>query len=413
MKYFKNVEAATIYHVSEKAVRNWIAATRSGKLDLELHEKNGKYYLANTTKNQTVIRQLVERGQKYKNGRSVVTVSPKADFYKLYGPEQIFDILSNLDIHREIPLQYSYFVSGAKHWDSYAQRLFDEREANTLKATIQLLGSCFTYLETILDSCAGVNVIDLGVGNALPVRELLSRLTEKKLLRRYIGVDISEEMLKIANHNVSSWFGDKFNHEWYLKDLNYDHFAHVVAEDAFNNDGKRVINIVLLLGGTLSNMPSPSRVLRLINDSMNKNDIFIHTLKLDSVNSRRYFNFNVRNDMKKLDPIFRTVIDALDISELHYEVEQLFDEKKKMRFMRIKLDQDLNLEFKIGETLKNIQLKKGEQITVGRVRHQSALDVVNELESNGFDLLQATKTPDQEYLLTISKVKTDLPDSSI
>src|SRR5882672_7673688 len=109
MKYYKNTELATIYHVSEKSVRNWIESTQGGKLDLELHKENDRYYIANTTKNLDIIQDMVEERKKFTNGRAHKTVSPKPEFYKLYNEKQIIDIMTNIDTHREIPLQYGYF----------------------------------------------------------------------------------------------------------------------------------------------------------------------------------------------------------------------------------------------------------------------------------------------------------------
>ena len=69
LKYFKNTELAKIYNVSEKSVRNWIQAARSGKLDLQLYEHNGRLAIANITKNTETIKKLAENGKKYKNSR--------------------------------------------------------------------------------------------------------------------------------------------------------------------------------------------------------------------------------------------------------------------------------------------------------------------------------------------------------
>ena len=65
MKYFKNTELAKLYNVSEKSVRNWIEATKKGKLQLQLYEGGSKAYIANTTKNTLMLEDLVEKGKKY------------------------------------------------------------------------------------------------------------------------------------------------------------------------------------------------------------------------------------------------------------------------------------------------------------------------------------------------------------
>jgi transposase len=63
VKYFKNTELASLYKISEKSVRNWIAAVQEGKIDLQLYDKNNKSFIANTSKNIAVIEELVEKGQ--------------------------------------------------------------------------------------------------------------------------------------------------------------------------------------------------------------------------------------------------------------------------------------------------------------------------------------------------------------
>lgn len=411
MKYFKNVEAARIYHVSEKSIRNWIEAAKNGKLELDLYEQNGKHYLSNTTRNQEVIGDLVKRGQKYKNSRGQKVIRPLPEFYTLYSPEQIFDILSNLDIRREIPVQYAYFRKGADYWDRYAQRLLSERTPNTLTATIALLRSNMTHIDRLLTDSAQVNVIDLGVGNALPVRGLLEHLASKHILQRYIGIDDSEEMLKIADRNIAEWFNNSIKFEKYIKDINYDRFSHLIAEEAFSNGISKATNLVLLFGDTLSNMQIPSRVLQLINDSMGRNDFLLYTLKLDSPTARRYFTISDQPGNQKLDKVFiGNAIALLGITDDLYETEYTFDKEQRSRFIRIIFKVDVIIEFDMGGIKRNISLNKGERITVLRIRHKNTLNVINEFDTAGFDLLHASKTPDQEYLFAIFKVKTETPN---
>jgi len=408
MKYFKNTEAASIYKVSEKSVRNWIVAAQSGKLDLELYQHGEKFYIANTVNNDVAIKALVARGQKYKNSRGRITVKPDRKFYSVYNPRQIFDILSSLDIHREIPLQYTYVEEGAEHWDLYTKRLEQEKKTNTLNATIELLKDSSAHLDLLLDGVKRVNVIDLGTGNALPVKAFLQELKNRDILSRYIGLDISEEMLKIASKNLNEWFGDDIVYETHLKDINYNHFEHLIAEDAFTSEEEKTSNIVLLLGGTLSNMRTPTRVLQLVNDSMGRNDLIMYSLKLDSENSRRYFNLDAMRQSSKLNPQLGYVLNLLNIPEDSYDAEYIFDKDRRARFVYVVMNTDVSIEFEIGTVTRLITLKKGEKVGLWRARHQTTLEVFQEFENAGFDLLHASKTPDQEYLFTISKVKNEI-----
>src|SRR5688572_442021 len=134
MKYFKNTELAKLYHVSEKSVRNWIESAETGKLDLQLFEKDDRKFIANISKNTLLIEKLVEKGKKFKNSRGFKNITPTEKFYKMFSDKQIFDIVANLTIHHEMPLRYTYVDGGASFWDTYAQRLSEEETPNLLRS---------------------------------------------------------------------------------------------------------------------------------------------------------------------------------------------------------------------------------------------------------------------------------------
>ncbi len=85
-----------------------------------------------------------------------------------------------------------------------------------------------------------------------------------------------------------SWFGDSIKFEGYEYDINYDRFSKLLANEYMRGDAENTINLVLLLGGTLSNMRYPDNGYRMIHDSMGINDILIHTSKLDTETTRKY-----------------------------------------------------------------------------------------------------------------------------
>ncbi|HSD56179.1 MAG TPA: L-histidine N(alpha)-methyltransferase, partial [Candidatus Saccharimonadales bacterium] len=289
MKYFKNTELAKIYNVSEKSVRNWIQAAEEKKLDLRLYEHNSKKYIANTARNTSIIEELVVRGKKYKNSRSYKMVKPLPKFYKLYSAKQVIDIISNLDIYRESPVQYTYFNSGATRWDDYTRHLLEEDESNALTNTVNLLSINQTYIDELVEDYEHVNIIDLGVGNALPVRALVDHFHKTRKLKRYIGIDISQELLGIAEQNIKEWFNGEVNFEGHIRDIVYDRFDDLLVSDSFGAEAGSTVNLVLFLGGTLANFREPSHALSTIHDSMGKNDLLFFTKKLDTQKSRRFF----------------------------------------------------------------------------------------------------------------------------
>lgn len=406
MKYFKNTELAKLYKISEKSVRNWIDAARQGKLDLELIEQDDKAHIANTSKNTFLIEMLVENGKKYKNGRGFKYIKPTTTFYQLYDAKQVLDIISNIDIHREIPYQYTYFDGGAKHWDLYTQRLLQENSSNYLKDIVELVDSNIRSFERIIPKDAKINIIDLGVGNCLPVRNLLQYFVDKNRLKRYIGIDISKDMLNIAERNVNEWFGEKLKFEGYVRDINYDRFNDLLSIDSFDTTQGPTVNLVIFFGGTIANLRDPEYVLRVINDSMGKGDLLIFCLKLDSEKSRRYFDFTTISGGPA--NIFRgkDLLDILNIDESAYDVEQFFDKTACMRKTQVKLKIALSLEFQVNNRSKTIELNKGDTLLLWRARHQSVVDTINQFDKSDFELLQTSRSTDEEHLLTVSRIKT-------
>lgn len=407
MLYFKKAELAEAHHISEKTVTNWIREAKDGKLALELHEEHGRAWIANTTSNIALISELVEGRKKFRNSRGIKVISPKPEFYQLYNQQQIFDITSNLDIRHEIPFQYGYFDGGADYWDKYAKRLASENVPNFLTSTIKQLHTNQGYIDDLVSKYKRVNIIDIGVGNTMPVKELLRHLLDQGKLGRYIAMDISASMLKIAKRNIQDWFGSKVSFEGYEADINYDRFTELLAEDAIGKNAKDTVNIVIALGGTFANLRSPDGAFKIIHDSMNRNDLLVYNLKLDSEAARRYFDFGIGKKLPPLDAKAKMIIDLLNIDESFYDVEMGFDEQQRERYIRIRLKVALTIKFAFEKGERLIEFNKNDTILLWRYWHQSVQEVTEQLDRNDFDILQTSQTEDKDYLLTISRVKCD------
>jgi len=400
MKYFKNTELASLYKISEKSVRNWIESAEAGKIDLELYEVKGKFFVANTAKNEHLIAELVQKGKKYKNTRGARKLTPKSVFYELYNHKQILDIISNLTIHHETPLQYTYVDGGAEDWDKYARRLVTEETPNMLTSSINLIRLTADSVDELLADYEKINVVDLGPGNGLPVRPTLERLLKQGRLNRYIPVDISQDMLTILERNIKEWFGDSVKVEPHIRDISYERFNDFSASD-FGD--KKTANLVFLLGGTLANFRSPEQVLQVINNSLGLNDVFINSGYLVTPKTRRYFDYYTAN--RKVPVQDGIILDFLNIDESLYDVEQVFNEDKRARSISIRPKVDLSIEFTLKNGVRSVELRKNEPILIWRHWHRGITEVVNLFDQNDFDVMQATKSADGQYLLTISKIK--------
>lgn len=400
MKYYKNTELARLYKVSEKAVRNWVEAAAAGRLDLRLHDENGKRYIANSAKNHEIVEDLVSRGRKYKNSRGHKVVEPSRRFYEIYNSKQIVDIITNLDVYRESPLQYSYFNSGAKRWDTYTRKLLKEDASNALSNTVGLLDTNMQYLDQLVEDYTAVNIVDIGVGNALPVRNIITHFRDRGLLKRYIGIDISPEMLAIAEKNIRKWVDGDVRVEMHTRDIVNDRFDDLLVADSFDEDHGSTINIVLFVGGTLPNFRQPSRTLSTIHDSLGKNDLLLYTKKLDNPKSRRFFDVSAPGN-QEID----LVLGLLNIDKSLYSLEQFFDESKRAREVYAKLNVAVSIEFELDGHKKMVDLSKDDSILLWRAQHQHFVEIIDQFDRADFDLMQATRSKDKTYALTISRIK--------
>jgi SAM-dependent methyltransferase len=405
MHYFKHSELVTKYHVSLKTVHNWIDSAKQGKVELQLHEQNGRTYIANNPSNLAALVELSEKGKKYRNTLHHKVVTPIPRFYELFNPRQILDIIHNLSIHHEIPLKYSYFDGGATNWDKWVQKLVEEDSPSTPKSTANLLRDNSDRIDQLLEGHSKVNVIDIGVGNAMPARGLLAHFVERGVLNRYIAIDISEEMLRIAERNIKEWFGDKVKFEGHVRDISYERFDDLLVEDRLGNDSDEVANLALLLGATPVNFHSPVDILRTIYGSMSQEDLLIYTLKPDTGASRNFFGTSAKPGSGNLASTHSMALELLSVDKSLYELEMGYSEQQRMRYIRVKLMTALSIEFVFDHGKRYVHFEKGDTVLLWRARHQTPLEIISEFENVGFSLIQASLTKDREYLMTISGVE--------
>lgn len=405
MQYFKNVELANLYPVSEGAVRKWITSAKEGKLDLQIHESEGTPHIANTNSNIKIIEELVEKGKKYKNGRGKKKVTPKPEFYDIFDKRRIVDIINNIQTFSEIPLAYSYFNGGAEYWDKYVQKLSQEEGINNaLTSTISLLDSNTKNIDKIFDKYSQINVIDLGSGNGLPIKQFLANLLEKNKLGRYVAVDSSKNMLDILERNTDEWFRGKVKTEKVIRDFSSEKFDDLLIKENLRDDSEEILNVILVLGGTLANFKNIDDSLRIIRSSISSKDLLIATRKLDTEDSRRFFDFNPEEALQHLSPRHKLVPYLLGIEEGFYKVTQEFDKAKKIRSIKIKLKVDLEIDFKTSVGRRKIELYKNKEILLWRAWHQDYTEIINQYHSNNFSTLLAARTVDEKYILTVCKV---------
>lgn len=396
MHYYKSAELAKLYNVSRRTVTNWVKQTQEGKLDLELAEENGESYIIKSSLNQAQLDRIVSERQKYLNHRSRKYISPKQEFYEIYNDQQILDIIQNLTLYKELPLQYTYFSRGAEIWNNFRSRPEGRFDTN------DLIEGSVSYLNTALKDFDKVNVIDIGVGNGMAAYGILAHLKESGKLNKYIGIDISKDMLATATKNIQDWFSNEVPVEGHVRDISHQLFGDIIAEPIDPQaETQRTINVVLLFGGSISNFKDPGDILRIISRSMGSEDLFMCHFKLatEAVKNRLSFIEYYQKQSEYL-------LDLMGIDESFYEREIGTDETK--RFGRIRLNRTVKIDFILPKGRWSVNIKKNETILTYRATLNDQFKTPRHLfNDNGLNPLLVTKTLNNAGMLILANLKTE------
>lgn len=340
------------------------------------------------------------------------TVHPKQEFYDLYNKTQILDIINSLSIRGEIPRQYGYLGKGARMWEEWTHYMSRQTVTNNLTGAIELI---HTNMDKIDDLLKGrrVNIIDLGIGTAHPIKELLGHLLDRGSLNRYIAIDISPSMISIAKNNIESWFDGKVPFEGYVRDMTKETFDDLLVDDMLSKNSTQIINLILILGATPTNFYSFGDAFRTVYKSVSPDDILLYTDSVYTKNHRQHFDFDrrvigssIQPKANKLQPVHRYAVDLLDIDESFYEVEVGFDPIQRHKYVRIRLTRSITIEFEIDKHRRAVNLEKGDAILLLRVWNKTSQEIITEFEELGFTLLHSSLTQDRRFFMSISGIET-------
>lgn len=408
MKYFKNSELTRIYNVSDKAVRNWILLATQQKINLKLYVKDTRVFIADTVNNRQIIEQLVVKGRKYRNNRSHRNIIPQPEFYELFTPSQVAEIINNLEQDHELLWKYMYFGEGGSYWNDYLNKLFAAGKGNLLTNTIHALQMNYSYLDSILAQYQNVNIINTCVGNFLNAKDLVRHVYDSGKLRRLVGIDISPTMLDISEKHVEQWFNGELILEKYIRDLDFEPIHDILTKDSYKNDASSTINLVLFLAGPIKNFKNTDRVLQTFRSSLGKDDLLLTTFKRDTLQAREFFDFNIESDKKLFNIHDTLLLHLLNIDESFFEVEQLFDPVERLRRFQVRLKIDLSIQFKLGNFQKTVHLTKGDVLLLVRVWHFSDDMMIRHFHQNRFKLQLVATSLDDELMLLATRIRSSL-----
>jgi uncharacterized SAM-dependent methyltransferase len=288
----------------------------------------------------------------------------------------------------EIPLKFAYLGEGAWNWDRIAKERSAGEGINSAE-TILLTKRVEDFLATI-KSEKGVNVIDIGCGNATPVFPILNKLKENKIKFTYAPLDISQKMLDIAVSTVSKKFpGTECTP--ILMDFELGQFSDVMYDlkkNGFNN-------LMLFLGSTLGNHSDMNRVLSNFRDSMTSREYLILGVELTNLAKvSRLFPHYENEGIEKLITFIATEI---GIPRKAYKVEISWNIRHSQIEGRAIFNQDVKVEI----AQEKFTIYKNENILLLRSIKFTESSIAKLLSDVGFRTELLTTAEDRGFLLSM------------
>lgn len=399
MNVFKNTEIAREYNVSDPTVMNWIQAAIEGKNNLQLTKVKEKFKIIVNEHNQAELLRLSKISFTYRNKIQKSTVAVNPELYKILNESQIIELINELKTNKQIPLKFSYLNEGADLWDKYVDEnlkngIYVEADIND-----QLVSQSYAFLMAKIAGFKKVNVIDLGSGNAYPLKNLLLEFNQKNILNKYIAVDISLDLAKIAEKNVKSW----------LPNLSAGTFIHDferydISDTLFENKLKdNVVNLIFLFGGTYGNLEDRGKFLRLLRHSLDDEDLLIISDKI--TNKKALSSFGHLTDYLKSITWLPELL-GIDVDKC--QINQKYESKIESRAMFLRVDKDYEIEFKIKGSIKKVEIFEGEEIRLWKHHMSTLSEVLLELNDADLNLIHSTTTPNLSHLLFVCEPKKEV-----
>ncbi|MDF5720156.1 MAG: L-histidine N(alpha)-methyltransferase [Rhizonema sp. PD37] len=307
---------------------------------------------------------------------------PSSEFYSIFSQEEVLGIIHALEVRREIPLKYSYKGRGAKIWDNFYQKYIVPRWYRTSNIEIDLLKNNFEYINSNVQNCQKVKIIDVGAGNSYPVKEFVRRLNKLGKIHQYIALDISEELLTLSQTNFKKWFP---HIEFVSSTIDIENSS---MPEVFSKNTENTVNIILHLGVTIGNHQNRSEVLKNFRDSMGKNDILVFTIETGSNSD---WDGKVRGGCKyHAEQVYGWIKNNIGIRSEDCELVRKYDLVTDSIVANLKIRQSYTINFSRMGIDKNIDISKGEEITVWRHHKYEIPELVQEIESCGLQLVHSS-----------------------
>ncbi len=288
----------------------------------------------------------------------------------------------------EIPLKFAYLGEGAKIWDRIARERSGGEGINSAEGAL-LQKRVDDFLST-LKPASGINIIDIGCGNGLPVLPILKQLTSNGVPFTYVPLDISKEMMDMAIETVKARF-PSIAYRPVQMDFELGQFSDVM----YDLKDRMPINLLLFLGSTLGNHSDLNRVLSNFRDSMTSKDFLILGVEMTNLAKVQMLFPHYENEGVKA--LATQSFSYLGVPRDAYEYEVLWNEKYSQIECRAVLTREVLINFS-GE---KFLLQQNENLLLIRSIKFTEHSITKLLSDVGFRTELLTTPADRGYLLTM------------
>jgi uncharacterized SAM-dependent methyltransferase len=307
----------------------------------------------------------------------------------MFAKKQQYELITSIKGRGEIPLKFAYLGEGAKNWDLIAkQRRSKTKGINSIEAG--LLKKKINNFISSFPNCKKLNIIDIGCGNGEPIMPILDVLTKQDIQIRYVPIDISLDMLSLAEKFVKKNY-PKVETKSIQLDFEMGNFSDIMFELKENGYS----NLLLFLGSTLGNHSDRQRVLTNFRDSMSSDDFFI--LGVELTNFSKINRILPHYNGKLPEEFLYFIPDYIGINRKNTEYDVSWNDKLNQVEMKTILKKDSKI--RIGT--EQFILKKEEQILLSRSIKFTEWTITKLLSDIGFRTELLTTTSDRGYLFSM------------
>ncbi|WP_072620144.1 L-histidine N(alpha)-methyltransferase [Spirulina major] len=180
------------------------------------------------------------------------------EFYRVFSPAQVREIIAHLKRDRAIPFKFFYQGKLVEAWEALNVQQ-DQAPISSAKTDEAFLKRVCIHLFQTETGCDRWNLIDIGAGNPQLVRKLVGTFLENHCLNTYVALDISPDLLTLSETTLTTWFPTL---PWRGQQWDFERDPMPEAIASYRQTPQAASNLYLYLGGTFCNVGDRIAVLK-------------------------------------------------------------------------------------------------------------------------------------------------------